>query len=102
MERWEPKPHRVIYDVSACFKEVHYRELLRKSGLVGIELEHTFEAAVIDEHNRWPTAGSWSGTQHMGEEYTFPQTNVRITHRGTEQASRMLSMPSLTGFAGWV
>ena len=52
VERWEPKPHRVIYDVSTCFKEVRYRELIQKSGLVGIELRHTFEAAVIDRYNR--------------------------------------------------
>ena len=68
VERWEPKPHRVIYDVSACFKEVRYRELIQKSGLVGIELEHTFEAALIDEHNRvvYRRLMEWDPTQGRG------------------------------------
>lgn len=52
VERWEPKPHRVIYDVSTCFKEVRYRELIQKSGLMGIELHHFFENASLDKYNR--------------------------------------------------
>lgn len=47
-----PTPQTVIYDVSECYKKVRYRKLLKKSGLCGIELEHTFEDAVIDDHNR--------------------------------------------------
>jgi len=48
----EPEPRRTIYDVSACFAEVRYQELIEKSGLMGIELNHLFENAIIDEHNR--------------------------------------------------
>lgn len=48
----EPEPLRTIYDVSSCYSEVRYRELIKKSGLMGIELNHLFENAIIDEHNR--------------------------------------------------
>ena len=48
----EPEPLRTVYDVSACFIEMRYRELIEKSGLMGIELNHLFENAIIDEHNR--------------------------------------------------
>lgn len=48
----EPEPLRTVYDVSACYSEIRYRELIQKSGLIGIELQHTFENATIDEYNR--------------------------------------------------
>lgn len=48
----EPEPRRTIYDVGACFMEVRYQELIDKSGLVGIELNHFFESAEIDKYNR--------------------------------------------------
>lgn len=48
----EPEPLRTIYDVSSCYSEVRYRELIEKSGLMGIELNHLFEKAIIDGHNR--------------------------------------------------
>ena len=47
----EPEPHRIIYDVGACFSEVRYQKLIKKSGLAGIELQHTFENADLDGHN---------------------------------------------------
>lgn len=48
----EPEPLRVIYDVKTCFTETRYQALIRRSGLVGIELQHTFENATLDEYNR--------------------------------------------------
>lgn len=48
----EPEPLKIVYDVSACYAEVRYRELIEKSGLVGVELLHTFENAVLDRYNR--------------------------------------------------
>jgi len=48
----EPEPLRTVYDVSACFTEMRYRELIKKSGLVGIELHHFFENATLDKYNR--------------------------------------------------
>ncbi len=48
----EPKPQRIIYDVSLCYSEMQYKRLISKSGLVGIELNHFFENAVIDNYNR--------------------------------------------------
>ena len=48
----EPEPRRTIYNVGACFMEVRYQELIDKSGLVGIELNHFFESAEIDKYNR--------------------------------------------------
>jgi len=48
----EPEPLRTIYDVSSCYSEVRYRELIEKSGAYGYELNHLFENAIIDEHNR--------------------------------------------------
>jgi len=48
----EPEPLRMVYDVRTCFAEVRYRILIRRSGLVGIELQHTFENADLDEYNR--------------------------------------------------
>lgn len=48
----EPEPLRTIYDVSTCYAEMRYRILVRNSGLIGIELHHTFEKAELDEHNR--------------------------------------------------
>lgn len=48
----EPEPLRMVYDVSACFAEMRYRELIEKSGLMGIELHHFFENAALDKHNR--------------------------------------------------
>lgn len=48
----EPVPIKIVYDVRECYSEVRYRELIGKSGLVGIELTHTFENAIIDRYNR--------------------------------------------------
>ena len=48
----EPEPLRTVYDVSACFTEMRYRELIKKSGLMGIELHHFFENATLDKYNR--------------------------------------------------
>lgn len=48
----KPEPYRTIYDVSACYTEMRYRELIEKSGLVGVELNHTFENATLDEYNQ--------------------------------------------------
>jgi hypothetical protein len=48
----EPEPLRKIYDVSVCFAEMRYLELISKSGLIGIELHHFFKNAAIDKYNR--------------------------------------------------
>ena len=50
--RLEPEPLRIIYDVGSCYSEVQYRKLIEKSGLMGIELNHFFENADIDDYNR--------------------------------------------------
>lgn len=42
---------RTIYDVAGCYKKVAYEELISRSGLTGIELQHTFEKAHIDKQN---------------------------------------------------
>jgi len=49
---FEPEPHKFIYDVGSCYAEVQYQELIKKCGLIGIELQHTFDNAVIDGYNR--------------------------------------------------
>lgn len=48
---WEPEPHKIRYHVEQCYQLQRYHRLVKESGLVGIELEHTFERATIDQHN---------------------------------------------------
>lgn len=63
-----PTPQTVIYNVFECYKKVRYHKLLGNSGLRGIELEHTFEDAVIDEHNSsvYKKLMTWDHTLGIG------------------------------------
>lgn len=44
-------PIKIIYDVAACYSKIQYKKLIQESGLVGIELQHTFKNAILDMHN---------------------------------------------------
>jgi len=47
-----PVPHRIKFITKDCFQFVRYRDLIRKSGLQGEELKHTFDDAIVDDWNR--------------------------------------------------
>ncbi len=47
----EPELHRIQYDTRQCLKEKAYREAIKQSGLIGNEVNHKFNTAILDKHN---------------------------------------------------
>lgn len=66
--RLEPEPIKLLYDVAKCYSYVKHKELISKSGLAGIELQHTFENAYLNCHNErlYRYLMSWDHTRAGG------------------------------------